>query len=896
MPLVIDNNTKSWESFDVQTASTLYWKAVPVLLQQADREEQTGELTVRILSGVNRNNHNSRILRIHLSSEDDLFFLHTLEVSEEEFQSLKVEQGILVDFANFPGKIIVMLEKCITSKAEDPPRFQAVLQTRGGESVFKIVETNDFKQLAHIMLAFRPGNDPAVKQFLAFRLSEVKANCDKLTEELDLTQNEKQSVEQCLKETEQQLSSTKEAHEKHLMEYQANTKTRDAVALQERTRELNKLKETLDRERAELDKKYRDQLDALNSRNAELDQENRALRDHKYELDTKVSELSHKLGSADGNGRSLEEEVGRLRTQVQQLSRDRSEREVQVSDQRAKLRALEEKVQAQKELLLESNERNKDLEASTRQLEARCSELKEAAAGHEQRAKEAAAEVMKGNRIIEKLTNDLRMAKEKMRRKQAIITRQEEEMLQRDRALEQAGRESTSLAQSLEKLKQEHEHLKAEHANLKTKLEDSKQQLQGNEQMIRWLNNQVNEAQLQYGTAVSGSRYSFRPSSLAPATASAGTAPHLPYRSSVSPVSGLNTGTLNTELTHKYWALLDKSSDRCAAALRMPKVALMFLTRGDMPHERLWSDWFAGGAGLVSLDAVRTLACARQRYLVLDRLQPACSRNASANATILDQQHMFTVYTHPARDFAGYPNASLFHGTDLQNRIATQWGHHSTTEAARRMLQAALKEPLNQRFVLLSESCIPLYPPAMWVALIRKHATAIAEDTVVAASFEEHCTWGADPDWGGKWRDCFSDEHYMSTLLAIYGLDQETDCLGFVAHADWENGEPGYHPVTYEPDDISPELIQKLRMPEICGLPVDSVASAWKGLGTIEDVYLSAPVAYGPVLGYQCPLFARKFPAHTADLLYDLYTRSPTTFTRLDGTRNNNQHDASGMT
>lgn len=61
MPLVIDNNTRSWESFDVQTASTLYWKALPVLVKQNDREEQTSELTVRILSGVNRNNHNSRV-------------------------------------------------------------------------------------------------------------------------------------------------------------------------------------------------------------------------------------------------------------------------------------------------------------------------------------------------------------------------------------------------------------------------------------------------------------------------------------------------------------------------------------------------------------------------------------------------------------------------------------------------------------------------------------------------------------------------------------------------------------------------------------------------------------------------------------------------------------------
>jgi hypothetical protein len=105
-----------------------------------------------------------QVLRIHVSSEEDPYFLHTLEVTEDEFQSLKAEQGILVDFASFPGKIISLLERCIASQAADMPRFQAVLAVRAADSGLKIVETNDFKQLPHITLAFRPGNNFTVKQ------------------------------------------------------------------------------------------------------------------------------------------------------------------------------------------------------------------------------------------------------------------------------------------------------------------------------------------------------------------------------------------------------------------------------------------------------------------------------------------------------------------------------------------------------------------------------------------------------------------------------------------------------------------------------------------------------------------------------------------------------------
>ena len=63
-------------------------------------------------------------------------------------------------------------------------RFQAILSIQEGVSVFKVVETNDFNQLPHITLAFRPGNDAAVKAFLASRLSEVQTSHERLRGDL----------------------------------------------------------------------------------------------------------------------------------------------------------------------------------------------------------------------------------------------------------------------------------------------------------------------------------------------------------------------------------------------------------------------------------------------------------------------------------------------------------------------------------------------------------------------------------------------------------------------------------------------------------------------------------------------------------------------------------------
>ncbi len=59
---------------------------------------------------------------------------------------------------------------------------------------------------------------------------------------------------------------------------------------------------------------------------------------------SQVSELSHKLGTVEGNCRSMEEELSRLQNQNVQLGKSKSEREVDANELRARLRSADEKV------------------------------------------------------------------------------------------------------------------------------------------------------------------------------------------------------------------------------------------------------------------------------------------------------------------------------------------------------------------------------------------------------------------------------------------------------------------------------------------------------------------------------------------------------------------------
>ena len=63
MPLVLEaeDPSRGGVGFDLQSSSTLFWKPVPVLLRQADREDCHEDLTFRILTGFARQNHNLRV-------------------------------------------------------------------------------------------------------------------------------------------------------------------------------------------------------------------------------------------------------------------------------------------------------------------------------------------------------------------------------------------------------------------------------------------------------------------------------------------------------------------------------------------------------------------------------------------------------------------------------------------------------------------------------------------------------------------------------------------------------------------------------------------------------------------------------------------------------------------
>ncbi|BDA43891.1 probable glycosyltransferase BC10 [Coccomyxa sp. Obi] len=375
----------------------------------------------------------------------------------------------------------------------------------------------------------------------------------------------------------------------------------------------------------------------------------------------------------------------------------------------------------------------------------------------------------------------------------------------------------------------------------------------------------------------------------------------LPFLSRWAPVGN--------PLYHRHLGL--QWHDMCAESLGMSKVALLFLTRGPVHQETLWKLWLQEIEGQVVIPCAETSNCT---FTQADRIKilTACREERSIHRFIAQQQHLFTLYVHPTDpEFPGYRAGSVFHGAEVTNRVpSTAYYSYDLIEATRSMMSSALQDRLNQRFVILSESCVPLYPASFtymqlmhesksrvwvsavpewhdwqdavevkhginrtthwrkgsqWNALIRSHAKLAVEDTRLVEAFSSDCKF------------CQVDERYFATLLALYGVEHESYRPGLLTYVDWSRQTEGGHPHNFEPDDVTPQLLQTMRQKE-CSKARDSAGAASAKLLLESYVQVAEPVNTTAFPGHPvfqplsptCLLFARKFKGPTTDALLDL--------------------------
>ncbi|KAK9676416.1 hypothetical protein RND81_11G075500 [Saponaria officinalis] len=232
---------------------------------------------------------------------------------------------------------------------------------------------------------------------------------------------------------------------------------------------------------------------------------------------------------------------------------------------------------------------------------------------------------------------------------------------------------------------------------------------------------------------------------------------------------------------------------------RVPKVAFMFLTRGPLPFLPIWERFFGGYDGLFSI------------YV---HTQPGVILNVSPDSVFFARQ---------------IPSQKVY------------WGDVTMADAEKRLLANALLDFSNERFVLVSESCIPIYN----FKTVHKYLTESVHSFV--ESYDDPTRYGRGrysrrmmPDirlyqWrkGSQWFEmsralaveiisdykyydlfrkychpsCYPDEHYIPTYLNIFHAPVNSNRT--VTYVDWSLGGP--HPASFGRENITESFIQKIR-------------------------------------------------------------------------------------
>lgn len=113
-----------------------------------------------------------QVVRVELSSESDLFFHYTHIVDEQEFRNIQDTQKLVIDFIDYPGILIRMLNSCI----KEPHVNLAILTVFGDtdDARLDFIQNMQYKFVELMFCECRRSPDAVVQHHITYRYNAMK--------------------------------------------------------------------------------------------------------------------------------------------------------------------------------------------------------------------------------------------------------------------------------------------------------------------------------------------------------------------------------------------------------------------------------------------------------------------------------------------------------------------------------------------------------------------------------------------------------------------------------------------------------------------------------------------------------------------------------------------------
>ncbi|XP_061539878.1 spindle assembly abnormal protein 6 homolog isoform X2 [Phycodurus eques] len=414
----------------------MFSKVVQVTVRCRDCDERKAHTRVAIELQASKSGVHKRDLVVRLTDDTDPYFLFNLTLCQEDFQSLKVQQGLLIEFTSFPEKLIELLHRCQSEQSSSHPRFQLLLScdsaSLDGPAHLSVMETNSFKHINHLSLRLDPGSDKLVKDYLAVCLSSLKAEKEALEVKLQKSQDDLirqlNYAQQALSEKSQELE-----HQRSEWTLQSSTlSSRHADELRserEKTAELqNRLQQQTQQLRQDLESAHQRSSRQMQSRLAELETSCGELTDRKYKNEAVLRDLESKLAGVEEECQRAKQQAASLRRENGSLDAALRDKERLANRLQTRVAVLEQKVKDEEALVSRTEEALKATRQQKESVQENAQSKEVQLRNLEAQGKILSEDVKKGNEIIRKFQCELQVQLDKLKMRDLALLAQEKEL------------------------------------------------------------------------------------------------------------------------------------------------------------------------------------------------------------------------------------------------------------------------------------------------------------------------------------------------------------------------------------------------------------------------------------------------------------------------------------
>ena len=436
-------------------------------------------------------------LIIQVTNPNDPLFLYSLDLSEIEYQQLKTEQSLLVDFQNFPDFITKMFYFCKNDKDDI---YSCVLTLggvsenfSGGNGILAVEEKTQYRKLNHLILKLQAANDISLKKYLSDVSKEYKEKFENLSQKYsDLSQNyeiiQKENLN--LKENLQKI----EYEHKTSLDNLLNEKNKEINSIKENNFKENKKQlELMETDKNKTISDLENKISQLQGILDDATKNKTQLEEHKLKLEINQKDLEGKFAISNTELNVYKTEITNLRQENSGLNKKCLNYEKNLTEFNFKnesiLKQLEEKnksLENMKQLIDSLNKQRDSNEDTIKSLKAANNKL-------ENKLQLSIKEINKGNDIIQRLQNDIKNQKSKIKSTKNELNTQEQLINQKQILLDEQNKTIKDLKRDNETKEQEIIGLKNQINNYNNKLNENEKLIEENKQMILYLNKNLNE-------------------------------------------------------------------------------------------------------------------------------------------------------------------------------------------------------------------------------------------------------------------------------------------------------------------------------------------------------------------------------------------------------------------